>query len=142
MARILDYQAVEPLRRFNKAKSFIIPRSPKRARLASIQLRIPANASLNNKVELIATVGVQGVTGIAQLVFRIFRDGKEIFRTQQGVESAGSEQNYVVAFQAIDFNLRSGAHVFTLTVENITAGTRADVVGPISFSGKAIKRNG
>jgi len=84
-------------------------------------------------------VGVRGVTGIAQILFRIFRDGKEIFNTQQGIESAGSEQNYAVTFQAEDRNVRSGTHVYTVTAENRTANTRADVVGPISFSGLAVK---
>jgi hypothetical protein len=138
LVRILDKNAVEPLRRFNLARSFIIPRSPTRIRLATIRIRIPANAQ-PNRVELVATVGVRGITGIAQIRFRIFRDKKEIFNTQQGVESAGSEENYVVTFQAIDSNVRSGTHVYTVTTENLTANTRADVVGPISFSGLAIK---
>ncbi|WP_419670133.1 hypothetical protein [Alicyclobacillus macrosporangiidus] len=59
--------------------------------------------------------------------------------TQQGVESAGSEQNYVVTFQAIDSNV-SGNHTYTLTVENRTAGTTARVVGPVNFSGLSIRR--
>lgn len=136
--RILDKAAVQPLRRFNLANSFTIRRSPARSRLATITLRIPANAQ-PNRVDLVATVGVRGVTGIAQIRFRIFRDGREIFNTQQGIESAGSEQNYAVTFQAEDRNVRAGAHVYTLTAENRTANTRADVVGPISFSGLAVK---
>ncbi|MCE5170874.1 exosporium protein C [Paenibacillus profundus] len=136
MAQILDYKATEPLRRFNRAKSFTIPFSPRRVRLASIRLRLPKRA---NRVQLIASVGVRGITGIAQILFKIFRDGTEIFNTKQGIESAGSEQNYIVTFQAIDFNVESGSHTYTVTAENTTAGTRADVVGPISFSGLAIK---
>jgi len=92
-----------------------------------------------NRVELVATVGVRGVTGIAQILFKIFRDGVQIFNTIQGIESAGSEQNYAVTFQAIDRNVRSGNHVYTVTAENLTANTRADVVGPISFSGLAVR---
>jgi hypothetical protein len=138
MVRILDKAAVEPRRSFNLARSTIIPRTPKRLRLASITIRIPVN-SHPNRVELVATVGVRGVIGIAQILFRIFRDGKEIFNTQQGIESAGSEENYAVTFQAIDRNVRSGTHVYTVTAENRTANTRADVVGPVSFSGLAIK---
>jgi len=90
-------------------------------------------------VDLVATVGVRGVTGIAQILFRVFRDGREIFNTLQGIESTGSEQNYAVTFQAEDRNVRSGAHVYTVTAENRTANTRADVVGPISFSGLAVR---
>lgn len=138
MIRLLDKQAVEPRRTFNLAKSVIIPRSPARILLATIRIRIPANAQ-PNRVELVATVGVRGVTGIAQILFRIFRDGKEIFNTQQGIESAGSEQNYVVTFQAIDKNVRAGNHVYTVTAQNLTPNTRADIVGPISFSGLAVQ---
>ncbi|BFH62828.1 exosporium protein C [Paenibacillus azoreducens] len=139
MARILDKAAVQPRRRFNPANSFTIRRSPGRSLLATIRLRIPAVNAQPNRVELVATIGVRGVTGIAQILFRIFRDGIEIFNTQQGIESAGSEQNYAVTFQAIDKNVRPGTHVYTVTAENVTANTRADVVGPISFSGLAVK---
>jgi len=141
LARILDKAAVQPLRRFNLANSFTIQRSPSRSRLASITLRIPSVNSQPNRVDLVATVGVRGVTGIAQIRFRVFRDGTEIFTTQQGIESAGSERNYVVTFQAEDRDVRSGSHVYTVTAENRTANTRADVVGPISFSGLAVKRS-
>ncbi|NOU73994.1 exosporium protein C [Paenibacillus sp. LMG 31458] len=138
MVRILDKNAVQPLSRFNLSRSFMIPRSPKRVSLATIQLRIPANAQ-PNRVELVATIGVRGITGIAQILFRIFRDGREIFNTKTGIESVGSEQNYAITFQAIDKNVRSGNHIYTVTAENQTANTRADVVGPISFSGLAVQ---
>ncbi|EPY11097.1 MULTISPECIES: hypothetical protein [Paenibacillus] len=136
MARILDKAAVQPRSRFNPANAVTIRRA--RTRLATISIRIPMN-SQPNRVDLVATVGVKGVTGIAQILFRIFRDGREIFNTQQGIESAGSEQNYVVTFQAEDRNVRTGTHVYTVTAENRTANTRADIVGPISFSGLAVK---
>ncbi|MFC5451013.1 exosporium protein C [Paenibacillus aestuarii] len=138
MVRVLDKAAVQPRRRFNLANSFIIRRSPARSRLATITLRIPMN-SQPNRVDLVATVGVRGVTGIAQVLFRIFRDGREIFNTQVGIESTGSEQNYAVTFQAEDRNVRVGSHVYTVTAENRTANTRADVVGPISLSGLAVQ---
>ena len=140
MARILDKAAVQPRSRFSLVNSFIIRRSPSRTRIATIVLRIPIN-SQPNRVDLVATVGVRGVTGIAQVLFRIFRDGRQIYSTVQGIESTGSEQNYVVTFQAEDRNVRAGRHVYTVTAENRTANTRADVVGPISFSGIAVKVN-
>jgi hypothetical protein len=115
----------------------LIPRSPGRALLATLNVSLPRRA---NRVELIATVGVRGITGIAQVLFRIFRDGDEIFNTVQGIESAGSEQNYAVTFQAIDFNVGAGNHTYSLTAENTTSGTRARVVGPISFSALAIRK--
>ncbi|MGE7675270.1 exosporium protein C [Lysinibacillus sp. NPDC094403] len=139
MAQVLDYQATEPLSTFNPETAFPIPQAPFRVLLASIQINIPGTASRNNNVELLASVGVTGVTNISQLVFRIFRNGKEIYNTQNGAESAGSEQNYIFTFQAIDSNLVAGANFYQVFVENITPNTQANIVGPISFSGLAIK---
>ena len=138
MTHIIDYQAVQPLSKVDE-RTFEIPHSPRKVKLASIQLRIPKSDSRNNRVELIGTVGVKGISDIAQILFRIFRDGKEIFNAQAGIESADSEQYYIETFQAIDKNVNTGSHVYTLTVENLTDTARADVVGPISFSGLAIK---
>ncbi|MGE7998292.1 exosporium protein C [Lysinibacillus sp. NPDC093190] len=139
MAQVLDYQATEPLSTFNPETAFPIPQAPFRVLLASIQINIPGTASRNNNVELLASVGVTGVTNISQLVFRIFRNGKEIYNTQNGAESTGSEQNYIFTFQAIDSNLVAGANFYQVFVENITPNTQANIVGPISFSGLAIK---
>lgn len=138
MVRILDKAAVQPRSSFNLAKSFTIQRSPSRSGIAAIAIRIPVN-SQPNRVDLVASVGVRGVTGIGQILFRIFRGKKEIFNTQQGIESTGSEQNYIITFQAEDRNVRAGTHGYTVTAENLTANTRVDVVGPISFSGLAVK---
>ncbi|CRK81077.1 exosporium protein C [Neobacillus massiliamazoniensis] len=139
MLRIIDYQAVEPISRVNNNNPITIPQSPKKLVLATIRLMIPRRDAHKNRVELIATVGVRGITGTSQLLFKIFRDGKEIFRTQAGVESdPASEVNYTVTFQSIESNLGQGTHTFRVTVENITPGTEAAVVGPISFSGLAI----
>ena len=139
MVQVLDYQATEPLSTFNPETAFPIPQAPFRVLLASIQINIPGTASRNNNVELLASVGVTGVTNISQLVFRIFRNGKEIYNTQNGAESAGSEQNYIFTFQAIDSNLPAGTSFYQVFVENITPNTQANIVGPISFSGLAIK---
>ncbi|WAH36231.1 exosporium protein C [Alicyclobacillus dauci] len=141
MARVIDYNAKQPRRRFNLSRATTIPHSPTRLRLARIRLNTGSSSNMSrNRVELIGTVGVRGVTGISQLLFRIFRNGTEIFNTRQGVESAGSERNYTVTFQAIDRNV-SGTHTYTLTVENLTSGTTAQVVGPVSFSGLSIRRS-
>ena len=138
MVQIIDYQAEQPIRRVNLNRPITIPRSPLRVSLANIRLTIPRDAT-RNRVELIATVGVHGVTGTSQILFRIFRDGREIFNTQVGVESdPASEVNYVETFQAIDFNVGQGTHVYQVTAQNLTSGTEAAVVGPVSFSGLAI----
>lgn len=49
-----------------------------------------------------------------------------------------SEVNYISTFQAIDVGVWKGTHLYQVTVENISNGTEAAVVGPISFSGLAI----
>ena len=81
----------------------------------------------------------KGLQILSQIVFRIFRNGVEIFNTIDGVESADSEQNYTFTFQAIDFNLTSGASFYSLTAQNVIPNSQAIVVGPISFSGLAIE---
>ncbi|EJR54271.1 hypothetical protein IIM_02000 [Bacillus cereus VD107] len=101
-------------------------------------MKISKRDSRNNRVELIASVGVEGITGISQILFRIFRDNTEIFNTQVGIESTDSEQFYAQTFQAIDQDVSRGTHKYSLTVENLTSAASADVVGPLSFSGLAI----
>jgi len=139
MERIIDYQATEPVRKVGQIRPVTIPHSPRKVVLATIRISIPRVNANNNHVELVATVGVRGVMGTSQILFKIFRDGKEIFRAQEGVESdPTSEVNYIVTFQAIDTNVGEGTHTYQVTAENITNGTEAAVVGPISFSGLAI----
>ena len=137
MTHIIDYQATQPINKTG-ATTFVIPHSPNKAILANIKLKISRGDSHNNRVELIATVGVKGITDISQIVFRIFRDNTEIFNTQVGIESTDSEQYYVETFQAIDKDVSCGTHEYSLNVENLTSAASADVVGPLSFSGLAI----
>lgn len=140
-AKVIDYRATQIRRRFNLSAARTIPHSTSRLRLATIRLNTGNSSNRNNnRVELLATVGVRGVTGISQLLFRIFRDGREIFNTQVGVESTGSEMNYVETFQAIDTRI-SGTHTYTLTVENRTVGATAQLVGPLNFSGLSLRVN-
>ena len=139
MFRIIDYKATEPVSKVDQISPKMIPHSPKRLTVAHINITIPRRNEKDNNVELIATVGVRGVTGTSQLLFKIFRDDKEIFRAQEGVESdPESEVNYIATFQAIDMDVNKGTHRYQVTVENMTNGTVAAVVGPVSFSGLAI----
>ncbi|MBS4190565.1 exosporium protein C [Bacillus sp. FJAT-49705] len=139
MVRVIDYQAKQPISKVNNNKPTPIPHSPDNIVLASIRITIPKNAKKNH-VELIATAGLRGINETSQILFKIFRDGKEIFRAQNGIESdPTSEVNYIVTFQAIDKNVRKGTHRYKVTAENITCDTEAAIVGPISFSGLAIK---
>ncbi|MDT3498748.1 exosporium protein C [Bacillus toyonensis] len=137
MTHIIDYQATQPISKTGET-TFAIPASPDRAILAKIKLKISRRDARNNRVELIATVGVEGITEISQVLFRISRDNIEIFNTQVGIESTDSEQFYAQTFQAIDQDVNCGTHEYSLTVENLTSGASAEVVGPLSFSGLAI----
>ncbi|MCH6266578.1 exosporium protein C [Neobacillus citreus] len=139
MVRLIDYQASEPISMVNNNNPIAIPHTPSLTVLATIHITIPRKNAKKNHVELIATIGVRGVSGTSQILFKIFRDGKQIFTAQEGVESdPTSEVNYIATFQAIDTNLTKGSHFYELTAENITNGTEAAVVGPISFSGFAV----
>ncbi|WP_420974919.1 exosporium protein ExsC [Bacillus thuringiensis] len=120
------------------ATTFAIPSSPDKVILANLKLRISSRDSRNNRVELIATVGVEGITEISQVLFRIFLDNIEIFNTQVGIESTNSEQFYVQTFQATDQNVSSGTHEYSLTVENLISSASTEVAGPLSFSALAI----
>jgi hypothetical protein len=147
MFRIFDFQSSEPRHRVDNNNPLMIPHTPNRRILATIHIDVPNKDENNNRVELISTVGVRGLQGTSQLLFRIFRDGREIFNTQEGVESdPESEVNYTVSFQTIDKNLHAGCHRYELTVENLTTSTplnrnEAAVVGPISLSGLGIARS-
>ena len=111
--------------------------SPNKVILANLKLRISSRDSRNNRVELIATVGVEGITEISQVLFRIFLDNIEIFNTQVGIESTNSEQFYVQTFQATDQNVSSGTHEYSLTVENLISSASTEVAS-LSFSALAI----
>lgn len=139
--KILAYNAVQTRSKMDLVGAATIPQSPRKIS-RRLFLFIPTSNTANNsenKVEILATIGVRGVSGIAQIMFRIFRDGQEIYNTVQGIESTGSEQNYVVTFQAIDLDVPTGTHLYRLTAENLTGGTTAQVVGPVSFSLLAIR---
>lgn len=89
-----------------------------------------------NRVELEATIGVEGITGVSTLSFTILRDGVQIFQTTQGVET-GYEQFYTVTLEGMDYGVSAGFHKYVLQVSNLTAETVADVVGPVLFTGAA-----
>ncbi|PGB06374.1 exosporium protein C [Bacillus toyonensis] len=137
ITHIIDYQAIQPINKTD-ATTFTIPDSPNKAILANIELKIPIKDSRNNRVELIATVGVKGITDISQILFRVFRNNIEIFHTQVSIRSTDSEQYYVETFQTINKNISCGIHEYTLTVENLTSAASADVIGPLTFSALAI----
>jgi hypothetical protein len=84
-------------------------------------------------VELIATVGTE-TSELQHILYTIYRDGVKIFDTRQGTQNIET-----TTFQAIDFNLSPGKHVYKLTVEVLEDTSTSKVVGPLSFSALAIK---
>ncbi|SFS95080.1 hypothetical protein [Marininema halotolerans] len=134
--QVLNYQASVPQSVQGVASPVAIPTSPTRVQLAGLGITIPTNGSGTNRVQLKATVGVQSVSGTNQYLFRIFRDGSEIFNTEASMDTINI-RFISSGFHTIDFDVPTGFHVYTLTVENLTGGT-AQVVGPIVFSGIVI----
>lgn len=140
--QILDYKASEPSS-ISGSDSIFVPQSPANFQIADLGLFLTPPVPSPNHVRLIANLGIQNISigVVQQVVFRIFRDENEIFRTQQGLDFTGvggDEQFYTVSLQALDFNVPSGFHVYTLTVERLTATVGDVVIGPITFSGLAI----
>jgi hypothetical protein len=134
---ILSFDETVPSRTATEILPIVIPLGSPPVTLANLTITLDAAAPLNNRVELQATVGVAGTGSVAQVLFRIFRDGTQIFLTQQGVQTA-QEQFYVVQMTTADFNVTPGAHAYALTVERSSAGATASVAGPITFSGLAL----
>ncbi|CAI6059728.1 exosporium protein C [Cohnella sp. JJ-181] len=106
-----------------------VPQTPQGVGLATVISSVP---SIPNTVQLSASVGLRGDVGTGSVLFRIFRDGHEIYYSRQGIES-GFEQFALVTLQAYD-NAAPGQHAYTLSIEKLTAGLTATVIGPINLS--------
>lgn len=132
---ILAYNDTVPSSRLGATPPIVIPFGSQQT-IAAFSLTLGVEAPAANRVELNATVGVAATLSVPQVVFRIFRDGNLIFRTQQGLQNA-AEQFYAVKMTAIDFNVPQGIHSYTLTVEILSAANTASVAGPITFGGIA-----
>ncbi|WP_261304152.1 exosporium protein C [Paenibacillus andongensis] len=112
-----------------------VPLTPAGVGLAEVRVDVPA--TYPQVVELKATIGVRGDVGTGSVLFRIFRDGQVIYYARLGVES-GFEKYYVPTIQAIDVNPPAGSHGYTLSVESLSAGLTATVIGPITLSALVI----
>ncbi|MCY9691507.1 exosporium protein C [Paenibacillus alginolyticus] len=112
-----------------------VPLTPAGVGLAEVRVDVPA--TFPQVVELKATIGLRGDVGTGSVLFRIFRDGQVIYYARQGIES-GFEKYYVPTIQAIDVNPPAGSHGYTLSIESLTAGLTAVVIGPITLSALVI----
>lgn len=134
MAELLDHVVNVPTPITNGA-AINVPQTPAGQGIALVRVTIPANRPAN-KVQLDATVGFEGLTGTPRVLFRIFRDGQEIYYAVQPVES-GFETLNLTTLIAADVNVAPGVHDYVLSVENLVAGTQARVIGPIVFTALA-----
>jgi hypothetical protein len=130
MAQLFDYNAtvVTPI---SGGVVIALPQTPAKATLASVIINVPG--VVPRYVEIRATVGVRGDVGTGQYLFRVARGGTEIYYSLQGVESA-LEKFVLNTLNVIDGNSPPGPQVYTLTIEKITAGLTATVIGPIEIS--------
>lgn len=80
-----------------------------------------------------ATIGIRGNAGTFSVLFRILRDGQEIFYAREGIES-GFEQFAITTLQTIDGGAAPGLHGYQLAVEKLAAGLSATVIGPLNLS--------
>lgn len=112
-----------------------IPLTPAGVGIAEVRVNVPA--TYPQVVELKATIGLRGDVGTGSVLFRIFRNGQEIYYARLGLES-GFEKYYLPTIQAIDVNPPAGSHGYTLSVERLTAGLTATVIGPITLSALVI----
>ncbi|SFS95004.1 hypothetical protein [Marininema halotolerans] len=137
--QILNYQASVPQSVQGVAPSVNIPNTPARVQLAGLGIFIPTANNGNNRVQLKATIGVQLVPpASSSSLFRIFRDGGEIFNTEIFLDKVILDNNSS-SFHTIDFNVSAGFHVYTLTVEQTSGPPMStQVIGPIVFSGLVI----
>ncbi|MFB5193108.1 hypothetical protein [Alicyclobacillus fastidiosus] len=79
MASVIDDRAKVVRKRFKLSAATTIPHAASRRKLATITLNTGSVLTKNvNNVELVATIAVRGVTGISQLMFRIFHDGMQM----------------------------------------------------------------
>ncbi|RUT31692.1 exosporium protein C [Paenibacillus zeisoli] len=135
MAQILAYSTNVPTP-ITDGAAITVPLTPAGQGISQVRIVVPPIA--NNRVELVATVGFRGDLGTGSILFRIFRDGHEIYYARQGFETS-FEKYYLTTLQAIDPGVVAGTHDYTLSVELLTPGTAATVIGPITFSALAIE---
>jgi hypothetical protein len=134
MAQILDYQVNSPTPVTNGA-AIPIPLTPAGQGISMVRVTVP---TVVNTVELNATVGLQGINGaVSRVLLRVFRDTTVIYYATQLIEGI-FEGFELVSFQAIDPNVKTGVHNYTISVENLDAANAAVVVGPINLSAKVI----
>jgi hypothetical protein len=139
---ILDYKASVPSSFFSGTPAVTIPQTPTQLQIADLGMALPeiTPSAAGNRVMLFADVGVRNLGPLFNnaVVIHIYRDGKEIFNTDVGLQIPGAvTSDYNLSISTIDEQVPFGFHVYQLTVQAViqTAQSTAQVVGPITFSG-------
>lgn len=115
--------------------SLPIVSAPNTLTLAEFGLSVAANGV----VQLEGTVGFQTTLGVPNVIFRILRNGQQIFNIGASGLAVLAIQPVGISFQ--DRNVPAGYHSYTLTVSNNSLNTLlnlASITGPIEFSGISI----
>ncbi|SFS59496.1 hypothetical protein [Marininema halotolerans] len=134
--QVLTYQASVPRSVALVGDPIILPISPARTQLAGLGVFIPTSGSRSNRVQLKATIGVEGTTAQERdYILRIFRDGGEIYNTQASMTTETLTLN-LTTIQTIDLDVAAGFHIYTITAESVEGDVRVN--GPITFSGWVI----
>ncbi|WP_178025183.1 hypothetical protein [uncultured Paenibacillus sp.] len=93
-------------------------------------------ASLTNRVELKATIGVEALSDTPNVLVRIWRAGTEIFYGLVELENVFNDWGLISVHMVEHAPL--GVQNYQLIVENQDNNSTARVVGPIVFSATAI----
>lgn len=142
-ATLLDFKASEPSSTTGGASILpggqVVPftLTTSTTPLALADLGIFLSAGPQNRVELLANVGVNAdtIAATATLTFTITRDGTTIFTATRTIATTTTGAQFVFAFQPIDFNVAAGFHTYVVQVVSNVAGVIVN--GPISFTGAA-----
>ncbi|SFI27780.1 hypothetical protein SAMN02799624_00066 [Paenibacillus sp. UNC496MF] len=132
MAQLIDYNVSVPAVVTNQV-AIELPLTPNKAILSQLGIFVLPQFAHNNRVQLVATFGGQGTSGIPRFLFRVFRDNQEIYYIEQGFET-GYEHFGIATFQVIDINVPAGAHAYTFYVENLQPGATGQIIGPMNVS--------
>ncbi|GIP21011.1 hypothetical protein [Paenibacillus sp. J22TS3] len=89
-------------------------------------------------VELHASIGLQATAGSPFVLLSIIRDATEIATTQTAIFTSTALET--LSFTFVDTNAVSGYHSYILqaSVSNNYAVNRANVIGPIVFTGTSL----
>ncbi|MDF2921768.1 MAG: hypothetical protein K0R57_682 [Paenibacillaceae bacterium] len=135
MTEILNFVTTVPTPVTNGV-SIPIPTSPAGVGVAHVNVNVSRGP---NRVELTASIGIQGFSLFSNVLFRVLRGTQTIGYFLKSV-SPFFDPFQVVTIEFVDQNAPLGFQDYTIAVENQNGanGGTAFVIGPISFSALVI----